>query len=112
MKFKMIRKTLQYSRKQGSLKRRDKHIKHEDHFDYVYLTDIPSSIELDDVDDAFDCFCRMIFAKIREEDCYSTDDYFSEIQLLLDDTTDFWTFRFRFDNFILDKEYEIDTECV
>lgn len=54
----------------------------------------------------------MIFAKIREEERYSTDDYFSEIQLLLDDTTDFWTFRFRFDNFILDKEYEIDTECV
>lgn len=32
--------------------------------------------------------------------------------MLLNDKSGFWTLSFRFDNFILDKEYEIDTESV
>lgn len=110
MKFSMLRKDFHFKRKQGSLKRRDQHIRHEDHGDYTYLTNIPD-IDLDAVNEAFDCFCRLIFGKIKDEERYSTDDYFTEIDLHLDDATGNWTFNFRFDEFVLAKEYEIDTDA-
>ena len=56
----------------------------------------------------FVCFAMTVCKKI--EHFTSISDYFSEVQFLLDDKTDFWTIKFRFDKFRLDKEYNLDTE--
>lgn len=109
MKFSMIRKDFHFRRKQGSLKRRDQRIRREDHGDYTFLTNIPE-LDLNQVNEAFDCFCRLIFEKIKDEERYSMDDYFTEIDLHLDDATGNWVFNFRFDKFVLAKEYEINTD--
>lgn len=96
MKFGMVRDSLLITRAQNGWKRRDQRKKYEDHCDYVYLTDIPFS---GDVDEAFDYFAATV-----------CNDDVSEVQFLLNDKTDHWTFRFRFEGVELEKEYEIDTE--
>lgn len=111
MKFSMIRESLDRVREQISDKRNDQRIIHEPHVDYVFLTNIPSSVDFDGIDEAFDCFALKICKTINEKitDITSTYSYFSYVHLHLA-ASGFWTFRFRFDNFRLDDEYEIDTE--
>lgn len=55
MKFGMVRNSFLITKAQDSLKRNDKRIQHNDHGDYVYLTDIPSDA---DVDEIFVCLFR------------------------------------------------------
>lgn len=105
MKFSMMMDSLLITKAQISMKRNDQRIKHNDHCDYVYLTDIPSNA---DVDEAFICFAQTVCKNI--EYFNSVENYFSEVQFLLDPKKRFWTLKFRFDNFRLDEEYEIDTE--
>lgn len=100
--------TFFFSRAQRGWKSRDQRPKHEDHCDYTYLTDIPSSISLDEVNDAFDLFCDIINSKAMKK--YKCTSDFTEIQLHRDPKTAFWTFKFRYDLYLLDDEYEIDTD--
>lgn len=110
MKFDMVRKSLDRAREQVSDKKNDQHIKHFKHVDYVYLTNIPSSVDFDEIDEAFDSFALKIGKRI--EHFTQISSYFADVHLTLDDATDFWTFRFRFDKFRLEKDYTIDTDAV
>lgn len=105
MKFNMVRESLLITKAQDSLKRNDQRIRHSDHCDYTYLTDIPSS---GDVDEAFSYFAATVCKDI--EYFTSISDYFSEVQFLLDDKRKFWTMKFRFDKYRLGEEYNLDTE--
>ena len=107
MKFNMVRKMLDRTREQVSDKRNDQRIVHKTHVDYIYLTNIPASVGFDDIDDAFDCFAFEVCANI--EYFTSISSYFSDVHTVLDDTKKFWTFRFRFDEYKLEEEYEIET---
>ncbi len=108
MKYKLIRESTLHLWEQDSKKWNDQRIRRGDHYDYVYLTDIPSSVGFDEADEAFVSFAQKVCNSI--EHFTSISDYFSEIQILIDDKTGYCTFRFRFDKFDLDEEYEIDTE--
>lgn len=107
MKFNMVRDSVLVTKAQASLKRNDQHIQHADHCDYVFLTNIPSS---GDIDEAFSYFAATMCKDI--EYFTSISDYFSEVQFFLDDKKGFWAFRFRFDEFRLEREYEVDTESI
>lgn len=71
------------------------------HFDYVYLTDIPSSVGYKDVINVLKCF-----------EWYVDDKKgLSDIQLVCDDMTEKWIFKFKSNN-ELDTEYSFNTDKI
>lgn len=107
MIFKMIRESVSHLWWQDNDSSNDEQ-RQQDHYDYVYLTDIPSSFGFDGVDYAFFNFALKVCENI--EGFTSIREYFSEVQTVIDDKTGYCIFRFRFDLYDLDNEYEIDTE--
>lgn len=110
MKFNMLRNGIDIIVEQDDYKKQDRRKIHKTHSNYVFLSNIPESATDEELLEAFNCFALKMGKGIK----YFTrvSDYFCDLHFKLDDKAEFWTIEFRFDEFRLGKEYEIDTDAV